>query len=98
MINFFFFIMMATPLSIGMPDKSPRSKDKGLMRILLKIYSLIMMKVMKLGYRDFLQSPLQVLFAASLIKNNAVAHEALMTAMSKKASVLEYIEAIESAG
>ncbi|WOL15500.1 hypothetical protein Cni_G24281 [Canna indica] len=39
-----------------------------------------------------------VLFAASLIKNNAVAHEAIMTAMSKKASVLDCIEAIENAG
>ncbi|XP_008784603.1 uncharacterized protein LOC103703506 isoform X1 [Phoenix dactylifera] len=38
-----------------------------------------------------------VLFAGSLLKNNAVAYEALMSAMSKKASVLECIEAIENA-
>ncbi|XP_010937045.1 uncharacterized protein [Elaeis guineensis] len=37
-----------------------------------------------------------VLFAGSLLKNNAVAYEALMSAMSKKASVLECIEAIEN--
>ncbi|XP_075494049.1 uncharacterized protein LOC142531710 [Primulina tabacum] len=36
-----------------------------------------------------------VLFSASLIKNNRVLHEALMSAMSKKATVLECIEAIE---
>ncbi|XVF15074.1 hypothetical protein REPUB_Repub09cG0118000 [Reevesia pubescens] len=36
-----------------------------------------------------------VLFAGSLLKNNNVTHEALMSAMSKKASVLECIEAIE---
>ncbi|GER48982.1 2-hydroxychromene-2-carboxylate isomerase [Striga asiatica] len=38
-----------------------------------------------------------VLFAASLIKNNRALHEALMSAMSKKASVVECIEAIEKA-
>ncbi|XP_073014509.1 uncharacterized protein [Typha latifolia] len=38
-----------------------------------------------------------VLFAASLLKNNAVAHEALMSVMAKKASVLECIKAIENA-
>ncbi|KAI6699689.1 hypothetical protein NL676_014013 [Syzygium grande] len=38
-----------------------------------------------------------VLFAGSLLKNNAVLHEALMAAMSRKASVLECIEAIEQA-
>ncbi|KAF7834219.1 uncharacterized protein G2W53_009078 [Senna tora] len=38
-----------------------------------------------------------VLFAASLIKNNKAIHEALMEAMSKKASVVECIKAIESA-
>ncbi|KAK7247490.1 hypothetical protein RIF29_42373 [Crotalaria pallida] len=38
-----------------------------------------------------------VLFAASLLKNNKVIHEALMESMSKKASVLECIQAIESA-
>ncbi|GKV25282.1 hypothetical protein SLEP1_g34742 [Rubroshorea leprosula] len=38
-----------------------------------------------------------VLFAGSLLKNNKVTHEALMTAMSNKASVLECIEAIEKA-
>ncbi|XP_073145451.1 uncharacterized protein [Henckelia pumila] len=38
-----------------------------------------------------------VLFAASLIKNNRVLHDALMSAMSKKATVLECIEAIEKA-
>ncbi|KAH7683550.1 FtsH protease domain-like protein [Dioscorea alata] len=37
-----------------------------------------------------------VLFAASLLKNNTVAHEALMSAMSKKASVLDCIKAIEN--
>ncbi|TVU16292.1 hypothetical protein EJB05_39846 [Eragrostis curvula] len=37
-----------------------------------------------------------VLFAASLLKNNKAAHEALMSAMSQKASVLECIEAIEN--
>ncbi|KAJ4967167.1 hypothetical protein NE237_019016 [Protea cynaroides] len=36
-------------------------------------------------------------FSASLLKNNKVAHEALMSAMSKKATVLECIEAIEKA-
>ncbi|KAF3976463.1 hypothetical protein ACB098_02G122800 [Castanea mollissima] len=38
-----------------------------------------------------------VLFAASLLKNNKVVHEAIMTAMSNKATVLECIEAIEKA-
>lgn len=38
-----------------------------------------------------------VLFAGSLLKNNKAAHEALMSAMSNKATVLECIEAIESA-
>ncbi|KAL3020947.1 hypothetical protein AAZX31_05G171400 [Glycine max] len=38
-----------------------------------------------------------VLFAASLLKNNKVTHEALMAAMTKKASVLECIRAIENA-
>ncbi|KAF8651318.1 hypothetical protein HU200_063574 [Digitaria exilis] len=38
-----------------------------------------------------------VLFAASLLKNNKAAHEALMSAMSQKANVLECIEAIENA-
>ncbi|XP_039123961.1 uncharacterized protein LOC120260534 isoform X4 [Dioscorea cayenensis subsp. rotundata] len=37
-----------------------------------------------------------VLFAASLLKNNTVTHEALMSAMSKKASVLDCIKAIEN--
>ncbi len=40
---------------------------------------------------------LQVLFAGSILKNNKVIHEDLMTAMSKKAIVLECIEAIEKA-
>ncbi|KAG6399699.1 hypothetical protein SASPL_141180 [Salvia splendens] len=39
-----------------------------------------------------------VLFAASLIKNNGALHEALMAAMSKNATVIECIEAIEKAG
>ncbi|KAJ0097352.1 hypothetical protein Patl1_27573 [Pistacia atlantica] len=38
-----------------------------------------------------------VLFAGSLIKNNKAIHEALMEAMTKKASVVECIEAIENA-
>ncbi|XVE86673.1 hypothetical protein DITRI_Ditri18aG0053300 [Diplodiscus trichospermus] len=38
-----------------------------------------------------------VLFAGSLLKNNKVTHEALMSAMSKKATVLECIQAIEKA-
>lgn len=38
-----------------------------------------------------------VLFAATLIKNNKAIHEALMAAMSKKATILECIEAIENA-
>ncbi|KAL6844499.1 hypothetical protein ACP4OV_026172 [Aristida adscensionis] len=38
-----------------------------------------------------------VLFSASLLKNNKGAHEALMSAMSQKASVLGCIEAIENA-
>ncbi|XP_059624372.1 uncharacterized protein LOC132267271 isoform X1 [Cornus florida] len=38
-----------------------------------------------------------VLFAASLLKNNKVIHEALIAAMSKKATVVECIEAIENA-
>ncbi|URE30706.1 hypothetical protein MUK42_06681 [Musa troglodytarum] len=38
-----------------------------------------------------------VLFAGSLLKNNAVEHQALMAAMSRKAGVLECIEAIENA-
>ncbi|OIW18200.1 hypothetical protein TanjilG_31320 [Lupinus angustifolius] len=38
-----------------------------------------------------------VLFSASLLKNNKVIHEALMESMSKKASVLECIQAIEGA-
>ncbi|GJN26275.1 hypothetical protein PR202_gb14196 [Eleusine coracana subsp. coracana] len=37
-----------------------------------------------------------VLFAATLLKNNKAAHEALMSAMSQKASVLGCIEAIEN--
>ncbi|MCD9640024.1 hypothetical protein HAX54_025036 [Datura stramonium] len=35
-----------------------------------------------------------VLFAASLLKNNSTLHEALITAMTNKASVVECIEAI----
>ncbi|XP_060186071.1 uncharacterized protein LOC132615483 [Lycium barbarum] len=38
-----------------------------------------------------------VLFAASLLKNNSKLHEALITAMTNKASVVECIEAIEKA-
>ncbi|XP_027365259.1 uncharacterized protein LOC113872144 [Abrus precatorius] len=38
-----------------------------------------------------------VLFAASLLKNNKVTHEALMASMAKKASVLECIQTIENA-
>ncbi|KAK6922922.1 hypothetical protein RJ641_011226 [Dillenia turbinata] len=38
-----------------------------------------------------------VLFAGSLVKNNRVLHEALMSAMLKKSTVLECIEAIEKA-
>ncbi|CAL9135375.1 unnamed protein product [Musa textilis] len=38
-----------------------------------------------------------VLFAGSLLKNNAVEHQALMAAMSRKAGMLECIEAIENA-
>ncbi|XVF61755.1 hypothetical protein PTKIN_Ptkin08bG0156100 [Pterospermum kingtungense] len=38
-----------------------------------------------------------VLFAGSLLKNNKEIHEALMSAMSKKARVLECIQAIEKA-
>ncbi|KAF5749926.1 hypothetical protein HS088_TW03G00253 [Tripterygium wilfordii] len=38
-----------------------------------------------------------VLFAGSLLKNNKVIHEALMKAMSNKATVLECIEALENA-
>ncbi|KAF7134368.1 hypothetical protein RHSIM_Rhsim08G0006500 [Rhododendron simsii] len=38
-----------------------------------------------------------VLFAASLIKNNKVIHETLMSAMARKATVLECIDAIEKA-
>ncbi|XP_021736640.1 uncharacterized protein LOC110703197 isoform X1 [Chenopodium quinoa] len=38
-----------------------------------------------------------VLFAASLLKNNKAAHEALMAEMSKKATVLDCIKAIETA-
>ncbi|KAI3981156.1 hypothetical protein MKX01_032296 [Papaver californicum] len=38
-----------------------------------------------------------VLFAASILKNNKAAYEALIAAMSNKASVLECIEAIEKA-
>ncbi|CAM8925997.1 unnamed protein product [Rhodiola kirilowii] len=36
-----------------------------------------------------------VLFAATLLKNNKVAHDALITAMSNKATVLECLEALE---
>jgi len=46
---------------------------------------------------DAILLELQVLFAASLLKNNKAAHEALMSAMSQKASVLGCIEAIENA-
>ncbi|SPT20550.1 unnamed protein product [Triticum aestivum] len=38
-----------------------------------------------------------VLMAASLLKNNKAAHDALVSAMSQKATVLECIEAIENA-
>ncbi|KAJ1412883.1 Peptidase M41-like [Sesbania bispinosa] len=37
-----------------------------------------------------------VLFAATLLKNNKVIHEALMASMAKKASVVECIQTIES--
>ena len=37
----------------------------------------------------------QVLFAGSLLKNNKAVHEALMAEMSKKATVLDCIKAIE---
>lgn len=47
--------------------------------------------VLMLGYI------LQVLFAGSLIKNDKVIHEALIAAMSKKATIVECIEAIEKA-
>lgn len=40
---------------------------------------------------------MQVLFAASLLKNNKVIHETLMSAMARKATVLECIDAIEKA-
>lgn len=40
---------------------------------------------------------LQVLFAGSLLKNNRVLHDTLISAMSKKATVVECIEAIEKA-
>lgn len=40
---------------------------------------------------------MQVLFAASLLKTNKAIHEALMAAMSKKATVVECIQAIENA-
>lgn len=40
---------------------------------------------------------LKVLFAASLVKNNKAVHEALMAAMSRKATVLECIQTIEMA-
>lgn len=39
----------------------------------------------------------QVLFAGSLLKNDKEIHEALITAMSNKATILECIEAIEKA-
>ncbi|OMP11673.1 hypothetical protein CCACVL1_00356 [Corchorus capsularis] len=39
---------------------------------------------------------LQVLFAGSLLKNNKAIHEALISAMSNKATVLECIQAIEN--
>jgi hypothetical protein len=39
----------------------------------------------------------QVLIAASLLKNNKAAHDALVSAMSQKATVLGCIEAIENA-
>lgn len=38
-----------------------------------------------------------VLFAASLLKNNSKLHEALIEAMTNKASVVECIEAMENA-
>ncbi|KAI8540731.1 hypothetical protein RHMOL_Rhmol08G0008700 [Rhododendron molle] len=38
-----------------------------------------------------------VLFAASVLKNNKVIHETLMSAMARKATVLECIDAIEKA-
>lgn len=44
-----------------------------------------------------IQKIMQVLFAGSLLKNNKTTHEALISAMSKKATVLECIEAIEKA-
>ncbi|KAJ8437980.1 hypothetical protein Cgig2_033713 [Carnegiea gigantea] len=40
---------------------------------------------------------LKVMFAASLVKNNKAVHEALMAAMSQKATVLECIQTIEMA-
>ncbi|KAK1315197.1 hypothetical protein QJS10_CPA06g00571 [Acorus calamus] len=45
---------------------------------------------------DRLISLMQVLFAGSILKNNKGTHEALMAAMSNKASVLECIEVIEN--
>jgi hypothetical protein len=44
-----------------------------------------------------ISSYLQVLFSASLLKNNKAIHEALMASMAKNASVLECIQTIESA-
>lgn len=44
---------------------------------------------------SMLKKSMQVLFAGSLLKNNKVAHEALISAMSRKATVVECIQAIE---
>ncbi|GKB35805.1 hypothetical protein Tco_0880747 [Tanacetum coccineum] len=41
--------------------------------------------------------PRQVLFVASLLKTNHALHEAVVSAMSNKATVIECIEAIEKA-
>ncbi|RDX86948.1 hypothetical protein CR513_31649 [Mucuna pruriens] len=62
----------------------------------LYIYSLISTRNIRILVLKK-SSCLHVLFAASLLKNNKVVHEALMAAMTNKASVLECIQAIENA-
>jgi hypothetical protein len=64
----------------------------GLLFVLAK-YSYVLLKKKKFN----LILALQVLFAGSLIKNNKAAHEALLSAMTNNATVLECIQAIETA-
>jgi hypothetical protein len=65
----------------------------GLLFVLAEFNCVLLMK----KQRDDLILILQVLFAGSLIKNNKAEHEALLSAMTNNATLLECIQAIETA-